>query len=185
MPCSTPRIGVATLPSLTTILECRFEMNIASRIRGKILDQVLSENAAVKPVGSFAMNRTQSWRDDTRSGMQALLLKNQGNVQGIWASFDGQAYIIDDLLVSQGVKKGEIPLVSVDGGPETYRRIADPESTLLASVSIPFEDMGRKAVDIVNEIVVKKTPKEQIISGPYLFVDAVLVDQSNVADFLK
>src|SRR5690606_30901835 len=105
------------------LLECRFEMNVASRIRGKILDAVLSENTAVKPVGSFSMARTQSWRDDVRAGMQALLLQNQGSVQGIWASFDGQAYIIDDLLVSQGVKKGDIPLVSVDGGPETYRRI--------------------------------------------------------------
>jgi ribose transport system substrate-binding protein len=167
------------------LLECRFEMNIASRIRGKILDVVLSENTAVTPIGSFAMARTQSWRDDVRSGMQALLLQNQGKVEGIWASFDGQAYIIDDLLVAQGVKKGEIPLVSVDGGPETYRRIADPDSTLLASVSIPFEDMGRTAVDVIDRIVVKNEPKESIASGPYLFVDAVMVDQSNVNDFLS
>jgi len=167
------------------LLECRFEMNVASRIRGKILDSVLSENAAVTPVGSFAMARTQSWRDDVRSGMQALLLQNQGSIDGIWASFDGQAYIIDDLLIAQGIKKGEIPLVSVDGGPETYRRIADPESTLIASVSIPFEDMGRTAVDVIDRVVVKQEPKEAISSGPYLFVDAVMVDQSNVADFLS
>lgn len=167
------------------LLECRYEMNIASRIRGKILDAVLSENAAVTPVGSFSMARTQSWRDDVRSGMQALLLQNQGNVDGIWASFDGQAYIIDDLLTAQGVKKGEIPLVSVDGGPETYRRIADPSSTLLASVAIPFEEMGRSAVDVVNRVVAKNEPKDSISSGPYLFVDSVLVDQSNVNDFLN
>lgn len=166
------------------LLECRFDMNIASRIRGKILDQVLSENTGVTPVGSFSMARTQSWRDDVRSGMQALLLQNQGNIDGIWASFDGQAYIIDDLLVAQGVKKGEIPLVSVDGGEETYRRIADPESTLLASVSIPFEDMGRTAIDVIDRVVVKGEPKETIASGPYLFIDAVMVDQSNVNDFL-
>src|SRR5690606_8760325 len=150
------------------LLQCRFEMNIASRIRGKILDAVLSENTAVTPIGTFSMARTQSWRDDVRSGMQALLLQNQGKIDGIWASFDGQAYIIDDLLVAQGVKKGEIPLVSVDGGQETYRRIADPDSTLLASVSIPFEDMGRKAVEVIERVVVNKEPKESIASGPYL-----------------
>lgn len=166
------------------LLECRFEMNIASRIRGKILDQVLSENAAVNVAGSFAMARTQSWRDDVRSGMQAMLLQNQGKVDGIWASFDGQAYIIDDLLSAQGVKKGEIPLVSVDGGAETYRRIADPESTLLASVSIPFEDMGQTAVDVIERVVVNGEPITAISGGPYLFVDSILVDQNNVADFL-
>lgn len=167
------------------ILTSRFELNVASRIRGKVLDVVMSENQAMKELGKFSMNRTQSWRDDVRAGMQALLLQNQGKVEGIWASFDGQAYIIDDLLKSQGVKRGQIPLVSVDGGPETYRRIADPDSTLLATVAIPFEDMGRQAIDAVQTIVVDKKPKEQITSGPYLFAKAVLVDRNNVKDFMK
>ena len=166
------------------ILTARFDLNLATRIRGKILDDVLSENKAVKEIGKFSMSRTQSWRDDVRNGMQALLLKNQGKVQGIWASFDGQAYVIDDLLKAQGVKKGAIPLVSVDGGPETYRRIADPASSLLATVSVPFEQMGQKAVDAIDTIVVKKQPQTTITSGPYLFLDAVLVDKSNVQQFL-
>ena len=167
------------------ILTSRFDLNAATRIRGKVLDQVLSENQGVKEIGKFSMARTQSWRDDVRAGMQALLLQNQGKINAIWASFDGQAYVIDDLLKSQGVKKGQIPLVSVDGGPETFRRIADPESLLTASVVIPFEDMGRKAVDAVEAIAVKKQPKDTIVSGPYLFTDAVIVDKTNVAQFIK
>jgi simple sugar transport system substrate-binding protein/ribose transport system substrate-binding protein len=167
------------------IVTARFDLNVASRIRGKLLDDVLAENQAVKEIGKFSMARTQSWRDDVRAGMQALLLQNQGKINGIWASFDGQAYIIDDLLKQQGVKKGEIPLVSVDGGPESFARIADPDSTLLATVSIPFEEMGRQAVDAIEAIVVKKQPKETITSGPYLFTDAVLVDKGNVKQFLK
>ncbi|CAH1687371.1 Monosaccharide ABC transporter substrate-binding protein (CUT2 family) [Hyphomicrobiales bacterium] len=167
------------------IVTARFDLNIASRIRGKILDVVLSENQGVKELGKFSMARTQSWRDDVRAGMQALLLQNQGKINGIWASFDGQAYIIDDLLQAQGVKKGDIPLISVDGGKETYERIADPQSTLVASVSIPFEEMGKQAVDAVQAIVVDKKPKETVTSGPYLFVDAVLVDKNNVKQFLK
>ncbi|MFN3262986.1 MAG: sugar ABC transporter substrate-binding protein [Pikeienuella sp.] len=166
------------------LLQSRFEMNTASRIRGKVLDAVLSENQAVTVAGSFSMARTQSWRDDVRSGMQALLLQNQGSVEGIWASFDGQAYIIDDLLMAEGVKKGEIPLVSVDGGPETYRRIADPESALLATVMIPFEAMGEMAVEVIDRVATKGEPISAIASGPYLFVDSVLVDASNVAEFL-
>ncbi len=50
------------------IVTARFDLNVASRIRGKILDVVLSENQAVKEIGKFSMARTQSWRDDVRSG---------------------------------------------------------------------------------------------------------------------
>ena len=89
------------------------------------------------------------------------------------------------MLKSQGVKKGQIHLVSVDGGPETFRRIADPDSLLTATVVIPFEDMGKKAVEAIDAIVVKKQAKETIVSGPYLFTESVTVDKSNVAQFLK
>ena len=91
---------------------------MASRIRGKVLDVVLSENPSVKVLGSHSMARTASWQEDVRSGMQALILRNQGKFQGVWASFDGQAYVIDDLLRAQGLKKGDVVLVSIDGGPK-------------------------------------------------------------------
>ena len=166
------------------ILSARFDGNSGTRIRGKMLDAVLSENTAVKDLAKFSMARTQSWRDDVRNGMQALFLRNQGQFKGVWASFDGQAYVIDDLLQAQGMKKGDITLVSVDGGPETYRRIADPNSLITATMMIPFEQLGVTAVDAIDRIVVKKEPKDKIASGPYLFMDTVLVDASNVQKFL-
>jgi simple sugar transport system substrate-binding protein/ribose transport system substrate-binding protein len=168
-----------------SIVTCRFDLNVATRIRGKVLDAVLSENQAVKEIGKFSMSRTQSWRDDVRAGMQALLLQNQGKIDGIWASFDGQAYVIDDLLKAQGIKKGQVPFISVDGGKETYARIADPNSTLVATVAIPFEEMGRQAVDAIQTIVVEKKPRETVTKGPYLFRDAVLVDKTNVHEYLR
>ncbi|MCY4468078.1 MAG: hypothetical protein OXC08_05100 [Thiotrichales bacterium] len=85
------------------ILTQRFESNVGTRIRGKVLDVVLSENTGVEVVGSHSMARTKSWRDDVRNGMQALILQNAGNFKGIWASFDGQAFIIDDILAAQSI----------------------------------------------------------------------------------
>lgn len=167
------------------ILSARFDGNSGTRIRGKMLDAVLTENTAVKDLAKFSMARTQSWRDDVRNGMQALFLRHQGQFKGVWASFDGQAYVIDDLLQSQGMKKGDITLVSVDGGPETYRRIADPNSLITATMMIPFEQLGTSAIDSIDRIVVKKEPKETVASGPYLFMDSVLVDASNVQKFLQ
>lgn len=167
------------------ILVQRFESNTSTRIRGKVLDVVLSENPAVEVVGTHSMARTQSWREDVRSGMSALILQNAGNFEGIWASFDGQAFVIDDLLAEQGMQKGDVTLVSVDGGEETFRRIADPTSMLTATVMIPFEAMGEAAVEAMERVAVGGEPKEAITAGPYLFMDAVLVDGSNVGEFLE
>jgi simple sugar transport system substrate-binding protein/ribose transport system substrate-binding protein len=166
------------------ILTQRFEGNVGTRIRGKVLDVVLGENTGVRVLGTHTMARTQSWRDDVRQGFQALLLRHGAQAQGIWASFDGQAFVIDDLLKARGARKGQLPFVSIDGGAETYRRIADPESTLMATVTIPFEEMGRSAVEAVERIVVKGEPKAAVTSGPYLFMDAQLVDGHNVRQFL-
>lgn len=167
------------------ILTQRFESNVGTRIRGKMLDAVLSENTAVTEVGTASMARTQTWQDDVRNAMSALILQNAGGFDAVWASFDGQAFIIDDLLKEQGMAKGDVPLVSIDGGPETFRRIADPDSMLTATVSIPFEEMGRAAVDAMDRIAVGGEAKEAVTAGPYLFMGAVLVDASNVGDFLK
>ena len=167
------------------ILTQRFESNVGTRIRGKILDAVLGENTAVEEVGTHSMARTQSWQEDVRNGMSALILQNAGNFKGIWASFDGQAFIIDDLLKEQGMNKGDVALVSIDGGAETFRRIKDPDSMLTATVSIPFEAMGKAAADAMERIAVGGEPKEAVTAGPYLYMNADLVDGANVDEFIQ
>ena len=167
------------------ILVQRFEANAGTRVRGAILDAVLEENKAVEVVGSHSMARTKSWRDDVRNGMQALILQQAGNFKGVWAAFDGQAFIIDDLLKDAGYSKGDVSLVSIDGGAEVFRRIADPESMMTATVSIPFEEMAIAAVDSMKKIAVDNMTKEEVVAGPYLFMSAVLVDASNVSQYAE
>ena len=167
------------------LLVQRFEANAGTRIRGKILDSVLSENTAVQIVGEHSMARTQSWREDVRNGMQALILQQTGNFDGVWASFDGQAFVIDDLLLAAGMSKGDVPLISIDGGEEAFRRIKDENSMMTATVSIPFEEMGTAAVDAMQAIAVEGVEKETLVPGPYMFMNAVLVDASNVDEFLS
>lgn len=162
------------------LLTERFEGNLATRIRGKMLDAVLSENSAVKVIGSHSMARTRSWQEDVRAGMGALIQRDAGKFQGVWASFDGQAFVIDDLLQAQGYKKGQIPLVSMDGGQTTFARIRDPNSLIVATVAVPFELMGQKAVEAIERIVDKGEKKASVVQGPYMLLPSVLVDKSNV-----
>jgi simple sugar transport system substrate-binding protein/ribose transport system substrate-binding protein len=162
------------------LLAERFEGNLATRVRGRELDAVLAENTAVKLLGAHSMARTATWQEDVRAGMSALLQRERGKVNAIWASFDGQAFVIDDLLQQDGVKKGEIPLVSMDGGQQTFSRIRDANSLIVATVAVPFETMGSKAVEALDTIVAEGKPKDSVIKGPYMLLPSVLVDKTNV-----
>ena len=162
------------------LLTERFEGNLATRIRGRELDAVMAENPSIKLLDSHSMQRTASWQQDVRDGMGALLQRDQGKYQGIWASFDGQAFVIDDLLQQAGLKKGDVPLVSMDGGQESFARIRDPASTLVATVAVPFELMGEKSVDALDRIVNGGEKKDALVQGPYMLMPARLVDAHNV-----
>ena len=50
-------------------------------------------------------------------------------------------------------------LVSVDGGPKPIAASRTRRATVLATVMIPFEQMGKAAVDAIDTIVVQKKPK--------------------------
>ena len=76
-------------------------------------------------------------------------------------------------------------LISVDGGVETYRRIADPKSFLMATIAIPFERMGTESVNVLERLVVKKEPHDSINAGPYIYMQSELVDKTNVAQYIK
>ncbi len=66
------------------IMTERFESHTGCRIRGKVLDVVLSETPSVKVVGSHTMARTNSWREDVKAGMEALS-QEPGKFQAVWA----------------------------------------------------------------------------------------------------
>lgn len=162
------------------LLMQRYEGHGGTRARGKVMDVVLGENTGIELVGSHTMAKTKSWREDVRAGMEALALKNAGEFEAVWTSFDGQAFVIDDLLQGQGYKKGQVLLTGVDGGQEAFRRIRDPESLFTATVAIPFETMGRAAVESFDKLLMQGKKKEEITAGPYLYMDSVLVDPTNV-----
>ena len=76
-------------------------------------------------------------------------------------------------------------LISVDGGVETYRRIADPKSFLMATIAIPFERMGAESVNVMDRLAIKKEPHDSINAGPYIYMQSDLVDKTNVAQYIK
>jgi len=163
------------------ILMQRYERHVGTRIRGKVMDVELSEYTAVKKLAEHTMARSKTWRDDVRQGMEALLLKHKGDgIDGIWTSFDAQGFIIDDLLQQMGYKKGDLILVGIDGEQETFRRIRAKESLFSATIALPFHEMAVTAVNALEQIIVHGKKKDDIVKGPFLFMEPVLVDENNV-----
>jgi simple sugar transport system substrate-binding protein/ribose transport system substrate-binding protein len=163
------------------ILMQRYERHVGTRIRGKMMDVELSEYTAVKKLAEHTMARSKTWRNDVRQGMEALLLKYKGDgIDGIWASFDAQGFIIDDLLQQMDYKKGDLILVGIDGEQETFRRIRSKESLFTATIALPFHKMAVSAVDALEQIIVNGKKKEDIVKGPFLFMEPILVDENNV-----
>ena len=161
------------------LLAQRYEQNVSTRARGKVLDVVLSENTGVKLLGQHVMARPQGWQEDVRQGMETLTLRHQGQFAAVWTAFDGQAFVIDDILQQRGLKKGEVLLTGIDGGQETFKRIRDPKSLVVATVAIPFETMGARAVDLIDKIVIQKQQKARHVAGARVLVPTVLVDETN------
>jgi len=55
----------------------------------------------------------------------------------------------------------------------------------MATVMIPFEKMGEKAVEVIDRVAINKEPADAINHGPYIYLDAELVDANNVDQYLK
>ncbi len=152
---------------------------VATRIRGKVMDLALGETPGVKLVGSYDVRKEQGWSDDFARRLPALLPRDAAKPQALWAATDAAAFVADDALRALGYKKGQLLLTGIDGSQEAFRRIRDPDSLMTATIAIPYELLGESAADAMEDTLAG-VPKEQIASGPYLFVDTVIVDRNNV-----
>jgi simple sugar transport system substrate-binding protein/ribose transport system substrate-binding protein len=148
-------------------------------IRAKVMDLVLSGTPAVRLLGSYDMASERRSPDELKSRLSALLAADAPKPQAVWAATDDAAFAADDALRAMGYKKGQVLLTGIGGSQEAFRRIRDPGSLMIATVVIPYELLGETAADAMEDTLAK-VPKDQITTGPFLFVDTVVVDKMNV-----
>ena len=73
-------------------------------------------------------------------------------------------------------------MAKASAGEEKATRIRDEASLMTATVAIPFERMGRKAVECLDKLINQGAKRQELVQGPYLLMDAVLVDKHNVPE---
>ena len=88
--------------------------------------------------------------------------------------------LFDALAVKRCITGSRLKNVMVTGGwnNETFNRIRDGKMT--ATIAQPFEDMAAKAVDLIEKIVIKKIPVSQAAPQKTIYMDAPLIDKSNL-----
>ncbi len=114
--------------------------------------------------------------DDIKSKMEAIILSNGNDINGIFATFDGVG-----LAALQAVREAKLedkmPIVGVDGDPEALNEIANPDSAYYATVIQSWDDCGGVCV---NEVFNKLNGGE--ISTSQVYVPGMLVTKKNVEE---
>jgi len=162
------------------IIVVKYEKHFGTRRRGKILDVVLSEYPGIKVLAEYTITSPAKFMEETRSALETYAQQYGKQINGVWCCFDQLAYIASDVLQSYGVNA---IIVGIDGNKETFRRIKEGKMT--ATVAQPFEEMAKKAVELIEKIVVRKISPEKATGGrKVIYLDAPLVDKTNVSSFL-
>jgi ABC-type sugar transport system substrate-binding protein len=119
--------------------------------------------------------------EETRSALETYAQRYGKEITGVWCCFDQLAYIAGDVLQSYGINA---IIVGIDGNKETFRRIKEGKMT--ATIAQPFEEMAKKAIELVEKIVIRRISPEKATGGrKVIYLDAPLVDKSNVSTFLS
>lgn len=114
--------------------------------------------------------------DDVKSKMEALILSDGEEIEGIFATFDGVGLAALQAVREAGLEE-QMPIVGVDGDPEALNEIANPESAYLATVIQSWDDC---AGILVNEIFNKLNGNE--LSTNKILVPGILVTKENVEE---
>jgi ABC-type sugar transport system substrate-binding protein len=158
------------------IIVIKFEKHYGTRRRGKVFDVVLSEYPGVKVLGEYTITSPQTFLADTRNAMETFVTRFKDQIDGVWCAFDALAYVAGDVLQDHGLKN--VIVTGIDGNNETFNRIKEGKMT--ATIAQPFEDMAAKVIDLIDKIVVKKVPVSQAAPQKIIYMDAPLIDKSNL-----
>jgi ABC-type sugar transport system substrate-binding protein len=160
------------------IIVLKFEKHYGTRRRGKIFDAVLSEYPGIKVLGEYTITSPQTFMADTRNAMETFVTRYKGQIDGVWCAFDSLAYVASDVLRDHGLNN--VIVTGVDGNNETFKRIKEGRQT--ATIAQPLEAMSAKAVELVEKIVVQKKPVNVAAPQKSIFMDAPLVDKTNLPE---
>jgi len=132
--------------------------------------------AVVEAAGFTTIFQICDWQDQCAYDQTLTQTKANPNIAAIFAANDGMALAAENALKENGLA-ADIVVVGFDGAPATFESIKAGEQA--ATVKQDSTGMGTQGVqNVVKLIKGESVPTLTPIAG-------ILIDQSNVADYIK
>ncbi|WP_458083465.1 ABC transporter substrate-binding protein [Streptomyces malaysiensis] len=144
-----------------------------------IRDRITGCKKAMKQYPGIKVVGHQSSKNDRASGLAVTtdMLTATPNVQGIFGMNDPSA-LGAVLAVTQAHKTGRVKVTGVDGSPEGVAELKRARSPYIGTATQNPAEMVRRAVQVAQDIIRNKPPKETTILIP-----SELVTRDNVAHY--
>ena len=152
-----------------------------TRKRGDVMAAVLQEYGDVEVLAEHNIDYT-AFFEDTTSTMQDFVARFGEDIDAVWAPWDEPAQAAINVMQAAGLS--DVKVIGIDGHPQAVAEVCKPDSMMIATVSQPFEGMGAKVGDWIEQIVGEGRPRDEVIPSNIVYMDAPLVTKQNCKDFM-
>lgn len=152
-----------------------------TRKRGDVMATVLKEYADVKVLAEHNIDYTAFFEDTNRT-MEDYVARFGNEINAVWAPWDEPAQAAINVLNAAGMT--DVKVIGIDGHPQAVAEVCKPESQMIATVSQPFEGMGKQVGEWIEAIVAGGKPAAEVIPSKIVYMDAPLVTKHNCKDFM-
>ncbi len=152
-----------------------------TRKRGDVMATVLKEYPDVKVLAEHNIDYTAFFEDTNRT-MEDYVARFGTEITAVWAPWDEPAQAAVNVLGANGLTN--VKVIGIDGHPQAVAEVCKPESQMIATVSQPFEGMGKQVGEWIEAIIVGGKPAAEVIPSKIVYMDAPLVTKQNCKDFM-
>ena len=163
------------------IIFLRMAEHHGTRKRGDVMAQVLQEYQGVNVLVEHNIDYT-AFFEDTTSRMQDYVARFGEDIDAVWAPWDEPAQAAINVMSAAGLS--DVMVIGIDGHPQAVAEVCKPDSMMIATVSQPFEGMGRQVGEWITAITEEGQDAAAVIPSKTVYMDAPLVTKANCQDFL-
>ena len=157
----------------------KFQMHFGTRQRGKVMDVVLTEYPDITVLAQHELPPA-GFVQDAQAAMENFLTRFGNKIDAVFAPWDDPAAGIAQAIMGAGYTRSDMFVVGIDGTQQAFDMIRQG-TPFVATIAQPFEAYADKAIEIIDEIVAKGRPINEVTGGlPAIYMEAPLITPLNV-----
>jgi len=145
-----------------------------TRKRGKVMEQVLSENQWIKLLDQRVI-QYEGFYETTLNTVNDWLTRFGDTIDAIWTPWDEPATAAATAIVNSGRDVNKIFVVGADGHPPAVEQMRDPKWPFVATPAQSFELWGALAAYFIEQIVGNGRPAQEVVPVPIIDLPTPLI----------